>query len=353
MKLITGIATLVVAILISVIAGYFSIVGLAALFAARALPVIVMGSVLEIGKLVAATWLKFNWADRGVAWPHKGYLLLATLVLMIITSLGIFGFLSAGHLEQNAPLAGLSIQAQQYQTRLDQTMATNRRIEQRLGQIDTNINAFLTSGAASKGLRASETLKRERADLQTQMDANNAQINDLNTKLAPLKQQSTEVEAKLGPVKYLASAAGYDDPEVAVRLVILLIMIAFDPLAVVLMISGLISLRQWRDERVVEAEVVPTEPVAPIVEQPLAAEITPEPEPEPIPATIIAAHPTVELLMHGGGVVTAPHEEIDVRTLLIDLMEEHPEIVTEFIAAVKETELDARSTTNTTGGTID
>lgn len=405
MKLFLGTITLVVAVLISAIAGYFSIVGLAALFAARALPVIIMGSALEVGKLVAATWLKLNWKERSVAWLHKGYLLIATLVLMLITSLGIFGFLSAGHLEQNAPLAGLSIQQQQYQVQLDQTTATNKRIEGRLAQIDTNINAFLTAGSATKGLRASATLKKERETLAAEMEANNKIINDLNAKLAPIKQQSTEVEAKLGPVKYLASAMGYENPEVAVNLVILLIMIAFDPLAVVLIISAMATFKQIADEKAERDTFVETlldkavtvdagidlnfdafdepEPVsgtaAAMIQPALNLVIEPvEQIPgrfvvgEEIPVTIgsdLAAHvqhprlspSQIADMMAQPKVEEAPlpDDPKEIRNLLIDLMEQYPDIVNDLLATAKEMEAGSDDTvpfnptiSNVTGATV-
>ncbi len=416
MKLYIGLGTLVVALIISGVAAYFSIVGLAALFAAAGLSVIVMGSALEIGKLVAASWLKLNWGERAVSFLHKAYLFIAVIFLMVITSLGIFGYLSAGHLEQNAPLAGLSIQSQQYQVQLDQAVNANKRIESRLTQIDTNINAFLTSGAATKGLRASNSLKAERAQLQAQMDENNRLINSLNTTLAPLKQQSTAVEAKLGPVKYLASALGYTDPEIAVRWVILIIMIAFDPLAVVLMLSAMITLKQWHEEREVVEETAEEQPQAlpepepepesepepePVVE-PEPEVVAPEPEPvvvvqpepeteraevaveQPIPATdasgleaqMIEDYFREKLadrqglkaedetrLMNADQIIDEaidtmePESKTDIRTRLLDLMEQYPEIVNDVLEAALEVAEDKNkatgTTTQSTGGLID
>ncbi len=250
MKLYTGIFTLLVGILISCVAAYFSIIGLTALFAAAGVSIIIMGASLELGKIVAATWLKMNWADKTIPWLHKGYLLLAVATLMVITSIGIYGFLAAGHLEQKAPLAGLNLESSQFETRLAQKTSENDRLLKRMDQIDKNINSFIDQGSASRGLSASQSLKHERDQLAAQVDANNAEINQLNEKLAPLKAQSSMVEAKLGPVKYFSNLIGYgDNPEVAVQFVILLIMIPFDLLAVVLILSGMISINQWRDEK--------------------------------------------------------------------------------------------------------
>jgi uncharacterized protein YhaN len=128
-----------------------------------------------------------------------------------------------------------------------------------LDQINNNINAFLTSGAASKGLRASNQLKAERDQIQKQIDANNQEINGLSDKLVPLKTQASEVQAKLGPIKYVAALFGFQDPEVAVRILILLIMVAFDPLAICLIIAASVAYDDYKDRKAgLETEVEET-----------------------------------------------------------------------------------------------
>ena len=95
-----AILTLLTALSISAVAIYYSILGLAAIFAGAAIPIMVMGSVLEVGKLVTASWLYQNWkvAPKFI----KTYLSIAVVVLMFITSMGIFGFLSKAHVEQTS-----------------------------------------------------------------------------------------------------------------------------------------------------------------------------------------------------------------------------------------------------------
>lgn len=433
-KLIGAVLLLINGLAISLIAGGVSVYGMTILFSGHALIVALMIASMEFGKLSAATWLKFNWGNRKVSRLQKSYLLTAVIVISALTDIGLFGFLSAAHLEQNSPLAGLGIQAQQYQTQLDQKIATNKRIEGRLTQIDTNINAFLTNGAASKGLKASATLKAERDALQKQADENNQLINDLNTKLAPLKQKSTEVEAKLGPVKFLATTLGYKDAEVAVRMVIILIMIAFDPLAVILILSSMTTFREINDHKdpivlgdvveqplpemeVVEASVnaeplitsnitvEASEPVEPLLvsvaaEPMIVANITAEafePVVEPLLASVVAeplivasitaeaSEPVVEprfgemlssipVYAVGGAVTNAPvtltpreiadkmaepvpapvpeMDDKEIRNLLIDLMEQHPDIVSDLLATAKEMEVNP-TISNVTGAVHD
>jgi hypothetical protein len=256
MKYAGSIIVLFTAFALSVIAAVMSVTGMIALFAAHALVVGIMMSSLEVAKIVASGWLKYYWTDRAVPFIHKSYLVVATVILMLITSLGIYGYLSAGHLEQTAPLANVALQSGGLERQIAQKDGEVKRLEGRVALIDKNVESFLTANKAQGGLRASQTLKKERDGLQAQINTGYAEINALNDKLVPLKQQGNEVEAKLGPIKYVAALFGTTDSEAAVRFVIVMIMLVFDPLAIVLMISGLISLR-----RVDEAELVDDEQV--------------------------------------------------------------------------------------------
>lgn len=249
MKLASAMIVFLTAGIISLIAAYMSVIGMGALFAAGGFTVVLMMSSLEFGKLVASGWLKVNWNNPNVNRIHKFYLTSAVGVLMLITSIGIYGFLSAGHLEQKAPLAGLEVQSQQLEVKIAQNISENERLERRLNQIDQNIAVFLNNDQASRGLSASRSLKAERDRLQKQVDDNNNEINELNEQLIPLKMQTSEVEAKLGPVKYVAALFGWTETESAVRFVILVLMFAFDPLAVVLLLSAMITINEWYKER--------------------------------------------------------------------------------------------------------
>lgn len=248
-KLSGGIFVLLVATTIAAVAAWFSITGLVALFNASALSVAIMGIALEVGKLVASGILKLNWSNPNYNRALKGYLLVAIATLMMVTALGIFGFLSAAHLEQSAPRADLQVQSQQLELQVEQRNQETQRLQQRLTQIDQNISVFLKNDQASRGLRASRTLQTERTSIQQRLESNNEQINALQERLAPLRMKSNAVETKLGPVKYVAALFGWNDEESAVRLVILILMVGFDPLAVVLILCGIIMLKEHRDEK--------------------------------------------------------------------------------------------------------
>lgn len=243
MKLFGGLLTLILAIIISCVAAYFSVVGLAAIFAATFWAVVIMGVSLEAGKIVAAGWLHANWHNSAVNRLHKSYMTMAVVVLMVITALGIYGFLSKGHLEQQASGAPVVLQITQKETRIDQLKGQIDVLTARQSQLDTAVNAIIADNAQG-GLRVRRQQASERAEIRKELDAANQEINTLTTELVPLKTDIAEVDAKLGPIKYLAEAFGWKDPEAAVRLVILLLMFAFDPLAVVMVISGLITINE-------------------------------------------------------------------------------------------------------------
>lgn len=258
MKLFVGALTLVMALVISGVAGFFSVVGLGHLFAGAFWPVVVMGTALETGKIVASSWLKANWSNPRVGRLHKLYLVLAVIVLMAITALGVYGYLAKGHLEQEAPLASIELQIGQIKAQVAQAESERGRLETRLTGLDQAVNALLSNAKTSKETqaadRARQAQRKDRLDLGKQIAAKNAEINGLNESLVPLKLKVSDVSAKLGPVKYVAQLFGWQDPNTAVQLVIVMIMFAFDPLALVLVLSGFVTISEWLKERAARRE---------------------------------------------------------------------------------------------------
>ena len=132
---------LLTALSLSLVAGYYSIVGLATIFAAAMIPVIIMGTVLECGKLVTTVFLHQRWYELG--WQLKTYLTTAVVVLMFITSMGIFGFLSKAHIEQTS--------LSQEQVALISTL------EEKDGDDDSNSNSNNNDGSNSVAIWARAT----------------------------------------------------------------------------------------------------------------------------------------------------------------------------------------------------
>jgi hypothetical protein len=244
------IITFLSAISISIIAAGYSIIGLATLFAGAAIPIIAMGSALEIGKLVAASWLYNNWSSSLVPKALKAYLFSAIIVLVFITSMGIFGFLSKAHLDQVQPTSGNTIKINTIDNQIKRQEIVIDRAEKTLTQLDKSIEVYLNNEYATRGLKERQKQEAERNELNTAIKNASDEIAKLSTEKANLQLAQDKIEAEVGPIKYIAELIYGDDAkshfDEAVRIVILILIFVFDPLAVLLLIAANISLRQWR-----------------------------------------------------------------------------------------------------------
>ena len=245
--------TFLSAISISIIAAGYSIIGLATLFAGAAMPIIAMGSALEIGKLVAASWLYNNWRSDMVPATLKAYLFSAIIVLVFITSMGIFGFLSKAHLDQVQPTSGNTIKINAIDNQIKRQEIIIDRAEKTLIQLDKSIEVYLNNEYATRGLKERQKQEAERNELNTAIKNASDEIAKLSTEKANLQLAQDKIEAEVGPIKYVAELIYGDDAkshfDEAVRIVILILIFVFDPLAVLLLIAANISLRQWRLKR--------------------------------------------------------------------------------------------------------
>jgi len=218
--MITVFLTLISALAISAIAAYFSIIGLIAIFPTTPWAIAVMGGSLELAKLVTASWLYRNWltAPRTI----KYYFTLAVLILSLITTMGIFGYLSKAHMDQSVPIGDVAA---------------------KVAMIDERIN-----------------VQKERSNLNEEIQTAQQEIKKLTEERAPLAMEARKVEAEVGPIKYIAALMYGDNPdqnllERAVRWVIILIVMVFDPLAILLLIAANITLREINGEAMEEITV--------------------------------------------------------------------------------------------------
>jgi hypothetical protein len=243
------ILTFLSAISISVIAAGYSIIGLATLFAGAVIPIIAMGSALEVGKLVAASWLYNNW-NSDVPRLLKAYLFGAIIVLIFITSMGIFGFLSKAHLDQVQPTSGNQLSIESYNKQINQQQIIIDRAEKTLNQLDKALDVYIDKEYVTRGLKERNKQKEERDLLNKTIDEATSKILELNKTKNTIELEQLKIEAEVGPLKYVAeliygeNAQNHFDS--AVRIVILILIFVFDPLAVLLLIAANISLRQWR-----------------------------------------------------------------------------------------------------------
>jgi len=245
--------TFLSAISISIIAAGYSIVGLATLFAGAAVPIIAMGGALEIGKLVATSWLYNNWRSDMVPATLKAYLFSAIIVLIFITSMGIFGFLSKAHLDQVQPTSSNEIKIKTIDNQIVRQQNIIDRAEKTLTQLDKSIEVYLNNEYATRGLKERKKQEEERTELNNAIKNASDEIANLSNEKANLQLAQDKIEAEVGPIKYIAELIYGDDAkshfDKAVRIVILILIFVFDPLAVLLLIAANISLRQWRSKR--------------------------------------------------------------------------------------------------------
>ena len=257
-----GLLTLLVALAISTVAAYYSIVGLMAIFAGAKLAIAIMGVVLEIGKLVVASWTFQNWKTSPVS--IRSYFVISVVVLMFITSLGIFGFLSRAHIEQSSPTVLLEERVDRINLKVEQKTTQINRYQSRLDTLDDALQKYIELGAISKGLRKIGEMDNETSLLKIKIEGLEKEIDDLTDKKYGLKSKINLAEVEVGPIRYVASMI-YDEVnetqlEEAVRWIIILLIFVFDPLAVMLVIAANISLRDYRKERKMTTRTVTVMP---------------------------------------------------------------------------------------------
>ena len=254
--MIFGIFTLLVALIISGIAAYYSIVGLTAIFSAAVVPIIIMGAALEVGKITAAVWLKLNWHRANLT--YKLYLVPAVAVLMLLTSMGIFGFLSKAHSDQNLSTsnadAGIVIIDEKIKVERDNIEVYRRALKQLDEQVDQVMARSKDERGAERSAQIRRTQQRERTKILQDIEVSQKKITQLNEERAPLAAQYRKIESEVGPIKYIAALIYDENPdgtilEKAVRLVIIIIVAVFDPLALVLILAAQQSLRWAKEER--------------------------------------------------------------------------------------------------------
>jgi hypothetical protein len=258
---------------ISAVAIYYSVIGLAAVFAAAAIPVYIMGTTLEVAKLVCATWLKANWERIPVL--MKLYMTTAVVVLMLITSMGIFGFLSKAHLDQNIVSGDVQSKISLVDEKIKIERENIANAQQVIKQMDAAVTGVIATGdqevklrdgstrvnsAAERSLQIRRSQARDRDALTKQIEQAQSRIVTLQEEVAPIRAEMRQVEAKVGPIKYIAALIYGDNPdanilEKAVTWVIIIIVVVFDPLAIIMLLAAQMTF-QWNRRK--DDDVTPT-----------------------------------------------------------------------------------------------
>lgn len=238
---------------LSTVAIYYSVAGLVSIFSAAVIPIIVMGVVLEISKLIATMWLKINWTRA----PYfiKAYMTLAIVVLMIITSMGIFGFLSKAHSDQSLVSGDVQSRIAIYDEKIktsQNNIDINRKALKQLDEaVDQVMSRSTSETGADKAVAIRKSQAKERTRLFAEITAEQKAITKIREERAPIAAEVRKVEAEVGPIKYIAAFIYGDNPdtnvlEKAVTWVIIIIVAVFDPLAVILLLASQYSFQWFR-----------------------------------------------------------------------------------------------------------
>lgn len=245
-----GILTLLVGLAISGVAAWYSIVGLMAIFAAAKIPIAIMGAVLEVGKLLTASWLYQFWDKTNTL--LKSYFTVAVVVLMFITSMGIFGFLSKAHMDQTLTVGDNSLLIERIDRKIDREKVKITDAETVVAQLDKTVQVLIDYDrirGPSGAIAVRESQNDERASLSNIIDQAYSKIDTLSVEKLELDKEQLELEAEVGPIKYIAAFIYGDELdktllERAVRWIIITIIFVFDPLAVLLIVAANMTLKE-------------------------------------------------------------------------------------------------------------
>lgn len=232
------------AIALSSVAAYYSIMGLVAIFSGAATSIAIMGGVLEVSKLVVTSWLYRNWKET----PRllKAYFIIAIITLMLITSMGIFGYLSKAHLEQSMSSSNAGAEVELINEKIIIQKENINAARKTLNQLDSQVDAALSRSTDTAGALSSSSVRRgqtkERTRLIEEIASSQKEITRLNEERAPKASELRKVEAEVGPIKYIAALIYGENQdsttlEKAVRVIILMLVFVFDPLAVLMFVA--------------------------------------------------------------------------------------------------------------------
>lgn len=237
--------TLFLSLCLAGAAAYFSIIGLTSIFIGAFWSIVVMATLLELCKLTTAAWLHLEW--NKIVWWIKGYLGIALVVLMLITSGGIFGYLSKAHLEHTTVNEELIVQIDRVEEDIGINQDRLDRIDRQLGLFDKALDRYIDEGYVSRGLDKRKEQQEERTQLEEARAEISTKLQELQSQRSDLRKQNVVVEAEIGPLKYIAEIIYGDEARnhysEAVRWIIMALVLVFDPLAVLLLVVSAKALR--------------------------------------------------------------------------------------------------------------
>ncbi len=239
--------TFLTGLLLSVVAGFYSVIGLAMIFSGAYWPVIALSSILELAKLVAVSWMYRYRQFAGRFF--RLYFYSAILVLMVITSMGIFGYLTRAHVESESTYATAQLTLQEIQQRGDQLIDERTQLNTELRTLNEQSNQLVKQLGDARRLRGSQGAVAVQRDMATRRNTLLTDLTRVNTDLASVQKERVTIEtetnaatADIGPLRYVAQALyGTDDVTTVRQSVMILtgiLMIVFDPMAIMLLIAA-------------------------------------------------------------------------------------------------------------------
>jgi hypothetical protein len=252
-------------IAVSIIGAAYSIMGLAALFAGAYWAVVTMGITLEIAKLVTVSWLYRNWNLQLLPNSIRMYLTSAVLMLMFITSVGIFGFLSKAHLDQATPNTGNRLLVKNVERQIDSEKKSIDGAQKIIDQLDKALDKVIDKDA-DKGLVERQKQQNERNRANNLIANSSKKITDLSNQKLKLDKDQLAIDKDIGPFKYVAELIYGDSMDGnldrAVRMVIICLILVFDPLAVLMLIAFNVSIREKElIDGIVKKPIIIKEPI--------------------------------------------------------------------------------------------
>jgi hypothetical protein len=222
------------------VAAFYSIVGLSTIFSGAFWAVVIMASVLEFAKIVTALYVHLRWSEINTLF--KTYLSFAVLVLMLITSLGIFGFLSKAHIDSTTVISNNDIEIELIDNQIKSEQKVIDYVDSQFNLLDNAYEQWIDKGYITRALNERETQKEDRKQLATQQAQAATSLKELTKSRGELQREAVAQQSEIGPIKYVAEIVYGDDGEDriddAARLLIILLIFAFDPLAILLLLSS-------------------------------------------------------------------------------------------------------------------
>ena len=247
--MILTILLLISGLAVSIIGAYYSILGLAALFAGAYWAVVTMGITLEVAKLVTVSWLYRNWKLDLLPQSIRMYLLSAVLMLMFITSIGIFGFLSKAHLDTSAPNTGNRLLVKNIERQIESEKKAITGAQKIVDQLDKALDKVIDKDA-DKGLIERQKQQNERNRANNIITNSSNKITQLSNQKLNYDKNQLAIDKEVGPFKYVAEIlfGDADDGNLdrAVRFIIICLILVFDPLAVLMLVAVNVSIKEYQ-----------------------------------------------------------------------------------------------------------